>query len=303
MILEAEDLARSYGEVQAIRGLSLGLAEGTITGLLGPDGAGKTTTMRLLTGLIRLDRGTTRHRGRDITGRRATGGWLGYMPQRFSLYGDLTVDENLRFYAELFGVRGERRKQGTERLLAFARLTDFRRRRAAALSGGMKQKLALACTLIHDPEVLLLDEPTTGVDPVSRIEFWQILGELREAGTALLVSTPYMDEADRCDHVLMLRDGIVMDEGTPGELRARFKRAILEVSAQPMARAIRLLEALEGIREVVPFGTRLHVTVDDPASAAEAVRRALAEADVELEAITATRPSLEDVFVALAAER
>jgi ABC-2 type transport system ATP-binding protein len=303
MILQAEDLVRSYGEVQALAGLSFELEEGTITGLVGPDGAGKTTTMRLLTGLMRPDSGVIRHRGQDVTGRRATGGWLGYMPQRFSLYGDLTVDENLRFYAELFGVRGDRRKAGTERLLGFARLTEFRRRRAAALSGGMKQKLALACTLIHEPEVLLLDEPTTGVDPVSRIEFWEILGSLRDAGTALLISTPYMDEADRCDRVLMLREGVVMDEGTPGELRSRFPRTILEISAQPLAGATRALEALEGIREVVPFGTRLHVTVDDPEAAAAEVRRALAQRDIRLDSVSPTPPSLEDVFVALAGER
>jgi len=300
VILRAEGLSRSYGEIVALRGLDLDLEAGTITGLLGPDGAGKTTTMRLLAGLIRPGGGRVLLRGKEITGQRATGGWLGYMPQRFSLYPDLTVDENLLFYARLFGVPRSERRRRTDRLLAFARLGPFRRRRAAALSGGMKQKLALSCTLIHEPDVLLLDEPTTGVDPVSRVEFWKILAELRAAGSALLVSTPYMDEADRCDRVMMLRDGELLDAGTPGDLRGRFPLSILEVAAAPLGEAVRALEAEPIVLEVVPFGTRIHVTVEDPVAGMVAVRDRLSESGVTAGEVTRASPSLEDVFVALA---
>jgi ABC-2 type transport system ATP-binding protein len=222
------------------------------------------------------------------------------MPQRFSLYPDLSVDENLKFYASLFGVRGRERRERTDRLLRFARLTPFRRRRAAALSGGMKQKLALACTLIHTPEILLLDEPTTGVDPISRVELWQILLELKEEGTTILVSTPYMDEADRCDEVLILRDGIVLDRGSPDELRARFPHEIIEIEARPAGKAARILERLDGIGEVVPFGTRLHLTLRAGDVEPETLRRALGDEGVEVGAIRTSSPSLEDVFVALA---
>jgi ABC-2 type transport system ATP-binding protein len=236
----------------------------------------------------------------DVTGARASSGRIGYMPQRFSLYPDLSVDENLQFYANLFGVRGRERRHRTDQLLHFARLTPFRQRRAAALSGGMKQKLALACTLIHTPEILLLDEPTTGVDPISRVELWQILLELKEEGTTILVSTPYMDEADRCDEVLVLRDGVVLDRGTPEALRSRFPHRILEVEVRPVGRATRILEHFSWIGDVVPFGTRLHLTVESGREDLEEMRRALRDEGVEVGEVRTAAPSLEDVFVALA---
>jgi len=302
-LLRAEGLSKSYRSHLALKSLSLKLERGTITGLLGPDGAGKTTTMRLLTGLLRADEGTVWLGDEDVTGRRASSGRIGYMPQRFSLYPDLSVDENLRFYGKLFGVRREVRKERTERLLHFARLTEFRRRRAAALSGGMKQKLALACTLIHAPEVLLLDEPTTGVDPISRLELWEILGELRGGGTAMLVSTPYMDEADRCDSVVILQEGSVLDRGAPRELRSRFPHRILEVEAEPLGLASRTLEQVEWVRDVIPFGKRLHLTVPTEETGPEQIRTLLAEAGLKVKRIAETEPSLEDVFVALAARQ
>lgn len=300
ILFRAEGLTRWYGQVCALRGVDIELGSGTITGLLGPDGAGKTTTMRLLTGLIRPGEGRVWLGGEDVTGKRASSGRIGYMPQRFSLYADLSVDENLKFYANLFGIKGSERRERTDRLLGFARLTEFRRRRAAALSGGMRQKLALACTLIHAPEVLLLDEPTTGVDPISRVELWEILHELRDRGTAILVSTPYMDEADRCDSVLVLQEGVVMDRGTPSELRSRFPHTIVEVEAEPLGQAARLLEAIHWIEDVVPFGTRLHLTVPSGAADVEGVSEFLMEKGIKVGGISVTEPSLEDVFVALA---
>lgn len=300
VLFRAEGLIKWYGEVCALEGLDIELETGTITGLLGPDGAGKTTTMRLLTGLIRPNEGEVWLGGEEVTGKRASSGRIGYMPQRFSLYPDLSVDENLKFYANLFGVRGSERRERTDRLLGFARLTEFRRRRAAALSGGMKQKLALACTLIHAPEVLLLDEPTTGVDPISRAELWKILNELRDGGAAILVSTPYMDEADRCDTVLVLQEGVVLDRGTPSELRSRFPHKIVEVEAEPLGRAAHLMEKVGWIGDVVPFGTRLHLTVASAEIDVESLRGFLSGEGIAVGRISVTEPSLEDVFVALA---
>jgi len=297
----ASGLGKSYGPVTALRGLDLELEGGTITGLVGPDGAGKTTTMRLLTGLLRPDSGRVMLDGEDVTGQRARGGRIGYMPQRFSLYPDLSVAENLRFYAELFGVRGSERRRRTARLLDFARLEAFTRRRAAALSGGMKQKLALACTLIHAPGVLLLDEPTTGVDPVSRVEFWDILGSLREEGTAILVSTPYMDEADRCDEVIVLREGRVLDRGDPAQLRSRFPHQVLEVEVSSMEAAVRVLEGTGWVRDAVPFGSRLHITVETGAADPDRVRGLLQEEGLDVQAVRRVSPGMEDVFIALAA--
>ncbi len=299
-VLSTESLSKSYGKVSALSGLEIALARGTVTGILGPDGAGKTTAMRLLTGLLRPGAGRVLLGEEDVTGSRASSGRIGYMPQRFSLYPDLSVDENLKFYANIFGVRGGERRERTEQLLQFARLTPFRKRRAAALSGGMKQKLALACTLIHTPEILLLDEPTTGVDPISRAELWEILLELKEQGTTILVSTPYMDEADRCDEVLILRDGIILDRGSPTELRSRFPHEIIEIEARPVGEATRILERFDGVREVVPFGTRIHLTMLAGREDREMLREALIGEGVEVGSIRTASPSLEDVFVALA---
>ena len=299
VLLRSEGLSRSYGGVAALHGLDLELNKGAVTGLLGPDGAGKTTTMRLLTGLIRPDRGTVWLGGEDVTGRRASSGRIGYMPQRFSLYPDLSVDENLRFFAKVFGVPARVRRERSERLLHFARLTEFRRRRAAALSGGMKQKLALACTLIHAPDVLLLDEPTTGVDPISRVELWEILTDLRDEDTTILVSTPYMDEADKCDSIVILHKGMVLDRGSPADLRNRFPDQILEVEAEPLGRALRVLEKSGLVKSAVPFGTRLHLTVEASQTDTDPILDLLNDEGIRVGEIAGTQPSLEDVFVAL----
>ncbi len=298
-LIVLDGLHKSHGPVPAVRGLSLSVPAGRICGLIGPDGAGKTTAMRVLCGLLRADRGTARVMGHDCATEAAlVKRHLGYMPQRFSLYPDLTVGENLRFFAELFDVPpAERRKRDAE-LMAFSRLEPFRGRRAGQLSGGMKQKLALSCTLIHTPAVLILDEPTTGVDPVSRREFWRILRELAGDGLALLVSTPYMDEAALCDEVVLMHAGRALAQGSPAAVAASFPRRLLEVTAPDLVAAAGALQAarIAGL-DVQRYGDRLHLVHDDQAQA-DAAAQALAGTGAALAPLAA---GVEDVFVEMMA--
>jgi ABC-2 type transport system ATP-binding protein len=296
-VIVLDDLHKSYGATVALQGLSLAVPAGRICGLIGPDGAGKTTAMRILCGLLRPDGGRATVLGRDCTREaQAIKLHLGYMPQRFSLYPDLTVAENLRFFADLFAVGRDERVRREAELMAFSKLGPFRDRRAGRLSGGMKQKLALSCTLIHTPAVLILDEPTTGVDPVSRREFWRILRELAGRGLALLVSTPYLDEAVLCDEVILVHDGRAIARGTPAEVAASFPRRLLEVRGPDLATAIARLRD-DGVpgTDARRFGDRLHLVHDDDAQAA-AARVRLAGLDVEAVPVAA---GIEDVFVAL----
>ena len=293
--LELEGLERSWDGRPALRGLDLRLQPGRTVGLIGPDGAGKTTALRIACGLLAADAGHARVFGFDCLEQTASiRPLVGYMPQRFSLYPDLTVDENLRFFAELYGISRHDRLERRERLLAFSRLEPFVKRRAGALSGGMKQKLALACTLIHEPRLLLLDEPTTGVDPVSRLEFWALLGELSRSGMALCVSTPYMDEAARLDEVLLLHRGRVLSRGTPAEIAAAFPRRILAVQGAGAGQWKHRLETLPGV-SVWRFGNELHVVHDGdvPPPALEAL---LAGSGLE---VAHCAPTIEDTFFAL----
>jgi ABC-2 type transport system ATP-binding protein len=290
-----EELRKSYGTTVAVDGLSLTVEAGRICGMIGPDGAGKTTTMRILCGLLLPDDGRAAVLGFDC-GREArrVKEHLGYMPQRFSLYPDLTVAENLRFFADLFAVPAGERAAREARLLEFSQLGPFRARRAGRLSGGMKQKLALSCTLIHTPQVLILDEPTTGVDPVSRREFWRILRELAGQGLALLISTPYMDEADLCDEVILMHRGRAIARGAPAEVAASFPRRLLEVTGRDLPAAIeRLHTAAPAGVAVHRFGDRLHVVHDDDGQR-EALLRLLAGLDVQT---APAAPGIEDVFV------
>jgi ABC-2 type transport system ATP-binding protein len=298
--IETTNLARSFGAVHAVAGLNMSVPAGQIYGLVGPDGAGKTTTLRMLCGALLPDGGQALVEGidvaRDPEGVRRR---IGYMPQRFSLYGDLTVRENLRFFADVYGI--PRAEQGSlmDRLLAFSRLAQFQNRRADALSGGMKQKLALACALIHKPDLLMLDEPTTGVDPVSRREFWDILRDaVHQDGMTVLVSTPYMDEADRCHNVGFMRAGALMASGTPRELQKLVPGVVLEVQATPRHAAQRQLMAMPGVREAQVFGDRLHLVADTALSEAE-LRTHLAGSGVTLGAIRQVQPTMEDVFMHL----
>jgi drug efflux transport system ATP-binding protein len=298
--IEVQALQKRYGDTVAVDGLSFNVGPGEIVGLIGPDGAGKTTTMRILVGLLRGDAGTTRVAGFDSAREpRGVKEHVGYMPQRFSLYPDLTVAENLQFFAELFGVRGEEQHRLEARLMEFSNLGPFRARRAAQLSGGMKQKLALSCTLIHTPKVLILDEPTTGVDPVSRKEFWRILRGLAADGLALLVSTPYMDEASICHRVILMHNGRAIAQGTPDEVTAQFPRRLVEVTGPALKDARRrLLDAHDLDIAVLRFGDSLHVVHDADVSP-ETIAARVADLDVSVRVIG---PSIEDTFVALMAE-
>ncbi len=295
--IELRDIRKRYGDVAALLGVTLDVRRGEIFGLIGPDGAGKTTAMRIACGLVRPDDGGASLMGYDtLRESRKVKEHLGYMPQRFSLYPDLTVSENLRFFADLFGLSRAEREERERALFSFNRLEPFRKRRAGALSGGMKQKLALSCTLIHRPEVLVLDEPTTGVDPVSRKEFWTILKSLAAEGLALWVSTPYMDEAALCDRVALMHRGKVIARGTPDDVISRFPRKILEARGRGAERVAALLES-NGPRGVRAhrFGDRIHV-VYDSTEQEESIRRILEPVDVSLRAVG---PSMEDVFVSL----
>jgi ABC-2 type transport system ATP-binding protein len=295
-----DQVSRRYGAVQALADVSFEVRRGQMFGLIGPDGAGKTTAIRLACGLLRPDRGTVRVLGRDpVADHRAITGAVGYLSQRFSLYGDLSIDENIAFQAELHGIR---RYQGArDRLLAMTHLTPFRSRRADRLSGGMKQKLALACTLVHQPDVLILDEPTTGVDPVSRREFWRLLAEFLSEGLTIVMATPYLDEAERCGRVALLHDGRLLALDEPGRLRSAFAGLLLEVIVDARRPPLDLLRTIPGVRDVQVFGEGAHVRLAESAGEAgrDAIGAALAADGIRALGIRQVPPSLEDVFIDL----
>jgi len=284
--------------VRAVEALSFDVRAGEIFGLVGPDGAGKTTTLRMLAGILSPDAGKASVAGFDVIRdpERAKHG-LSYMPQRFGLYEDLTVDENIRFYADLFGVRTAERVERSTQLLQAAGMSEFRKRLAGKLSGGMKQKLGLVCALIHRPKVILLDEPTTGVDPVSRRDFWRILYELASEGVAILTSTAYLDEAERCHRVALLDQGKLLFCDTPANLKAGMSKGVLSITS-PEPRILRSeLEHADGISSLVLTGDGLHVVVDDAARRIPEFEARLKSANVPFDAIQQVAPSIEDLFV------
>jgi ABC-2 type transport system ATP-binding protein len=292
-------VVKRYGATLALDRLSFDVPAGQLFGLIGPDGAGKTTAIRVLCGLLHVDAGTVRVLGHDpVRDHRAVVRSVGYLSQRFSLYGDLSIDENIAFFAEIHGLT--RYSARRDRLLEMTRLTPFRGRLADRLSGGMKQKLALACTLIHEPRLIMLDEPTTGVDPVSRREFWKLLSEFLEDGITILVSTPYLDEAERCGRVALLHEGRILALDTPDALRRSLPGRIVEVVADDMERATDAARAVPGVEDVQVFGARAHVRVVE-ASDRDPLRliaEALSAQRVAVRAMRLVPPSLEDVFIA-----
>lgn len=296
----ADGLARRFGAVEAVRGVSMTIARGEIFGLVGPDGSGKTTVMRMLAGVLRPDAGAIALEGIDVVGEpERAKAVLSYMPQRFGLYEDLTVDENIFFYGELFEVpRAEFRQRAAE-LLDAAGLAPFRRRLAGQLSGGMKQKLGLVCALIHTPRILLLDEPTTGVDPVSRRDFWAILYRLREQGVTIVMSTAYMDEAERCSRLALLHQGQMRRCDTPQRLKESVRGSLLSVAGgDPRSNGAAIADA-PGVVGVLLMGDRVHVRVDDASRRMGELAQRLDDRGLAHAPIVAVEPSIEDVFVAL----
>ncbi len=299
-IIETRNLTKRFNTVVAVSGLNLAVRRGEIFGLVGPDGAGKTTTIRLLAGIMVPTEGTATVAGYDtVKQAEEIKKRIGYMAQRFNLYGDLSVVENLRFFADVFQVPRREREERLVQLLEFARLTEFRSRRAMHLSGGMQKKLALACTLIHRPEVLFLDEPTTGVDPVSRREFWDILLDLHLQGITIFVSTPYMDEAERCSRVGFMHQGrlIVCDE--PNRIREVVQGDLIEVRSSDLRQARKALEGREGILEIQTYGDLLHVFVDSAPQRIPELEDHLAAHGIEVEGLRQTRPRMEEAFISL----
>jgi len=300
--LTFDRVTKRYGQLTAVDQLSVTIERGEMFGLIGPDGAGKTTSLRMACGLLRADAGQIRVLGHDpVKQHRAVTADLGYLSQRFSLYGDLSIDENIAFFAEIHGVRGY--EPARDRLLELTQLASFRSRRADRLSGGMKQKLALACTLVHEPKILVLDEPTTGVDPVSRREFWKLLSEFVSRGLTIVMSTPYLDEAERCGRVALLHDGHLLAVDRPAQLQARLQGQLLEVSVREGRPPLDVLRLIPGIADVQSFGDRAHVrmSANDAAGRAHAIAEALQRAGLGEVSVRAIAASLEDVFIDLIA--
>jgi ABC-2 type transport system ATP-binding protein len=307
-IIQATGLTRRFGKTVAVDGLDLTVERGEIFGLVGPDGAGKTTTIRMLAAIMDPTAGSVRVMGLDTVKQdEAIKQKMGYMAQQFSLYGDLSVMENMNFYADIFDLKGAERRERIERLLRFARLTEFRKRRAAHLSGGMQKKLALACALLHQPEVIFLDEPTTGVDPVSRREFWDILAELHLEGVTIFISTPYMDETERCSRVGLMYRGKLIVCDTPERIKGMVEGELIELrpsdpaagSGQGLRRARDILAGLPAVLEVQTYGDLIHVFVEDAGAGQEAVANALQGAGITVSDLRQTHPRMEEAFISL----
>lgn len=296
-MINLDQLTKTFGETIAVNAVSYAIAAGEIFGVIGPDGAGKTTTLRVIATAMQPTQGSVTVDGLDVVkDAERVKNIIGYMPQRFALYPDLTVVENLNFFADMFGAPRAERAAQIERLLGFARLTDFKTRRAQNLSGGMQKKLALAATLMHRPRVLLLDEPTTGVDPVSRREFWDLLTNVHLDGVTIVVSTPYLDEAERCAHVALMHRGKLVACDEPNRLRAQLGAFVYEARSTQARAAERAAQALAGVLNVNTYGDIVRVIVDDPARRA-ALENAWRARAIPIQRLQPVAPRLEDVFV------
>lgn len=302
ILVEAQDLTKSFGKTRAVQGVSLTVAAGEAYGLVGPDGAGKTTAIRLLIGALTPDAGSVSLCGTSLAANpdkaRST---VGYLAQRFALYTDLTVQENLAFFGSVRGMPSSAVQRRTTELLGFVGLAGFENRLAGQLSGGMKQKLGLACAIVHAPSVLLLDEPTAGVDPVTRQDFWQLLIRLLAGGMALVVTTTYMDEAARCQRLGFMHSGRMLTTGSPRDLTQEFNGAVLELSAAPLNKARTICMQDADVVDALAFGDRLHLRVRSAAGPLQRLPATLAAAAITVTQLRAIAPTLEDVFIALLA--
>jgi len=291
-----KNLYKSYGSIKAVNGISLTVEKGEMFGLVGPDGAGKTTTIKIMCGLIKPDDGEVNLLGKNILkDKKEIQNNIGYLSQKFSLYGDLTVDENIEFFAEIHNVLNYHKRR--DELLEFTRLKPFRKRLAEQLSGGMKQKLALACSLIHKPQILFLDEPTTGVDPVSRRDFWKILSQLLKEGITIFMTTPYLDEAERCHRIAMMNKGEIIALDQPNKLKEKINKQVIEIVCSPIRKAYSILKEKTNY-EVQLFGDRINVMTDISYDYKE-LTSLLEENAIEIIDSRITVPSLENIFMHL----
>lgn len=296
-IIKINSLKKSYGDIKAVNNISLEINEGEMFGLVGPDGAGKTTTIRILCGLLKPDSGSIELLGSELRkNKKEIQNQIGYLSQKFSLYGDLSVDENIEFFADIHNVNGfeERRNE----LLAFTRLTNFRDRLAEKLSGGMKQKLALACSLIHKPKIIFLDEPTTGVDPVSRRDFWKILSDLQKEGITILMTTPYLDEAERCNRVALMNNGEIIAVDTPQNIKASINKQVVEIITDDIKKTYSILKEKFGTDAQI-FGDRINLIIDNADSVIGEIKSILQKNNLALLSYRIITPSLENVFIHL----
>ena len=294
-VIKADGLYKSFGNIEAVRGVSLDIHRGELYGLIGPDGAGKTTTLHILTTLILADKGTASIAGLDVVKKyRKIRSTVGYMPGRFSLYQDLTIEENLKFFANLFDVDLEKNMQIIEPV--YKQLARFKDRAAGHLSGGMKQKLALCCALIHDPQILFLDEPTVGVDLIARGEFWKVLRSLTDQGVTILVTTSYMDEATMCDRISLINRGHILKTGTPKELTDGFGSPLFAISAPEMMPLLHKARKLPYCQNAYTFGQSLHLVTKDGITV-DTIKKDLA--DTEGLKVATDKPDIEDLFIKL----
>ena len=297
-MIEAEGLCKSYKKVTALKDISLKIGPGEIFGLIGPDGAGTTTLFRILTTLSLADSGTASVYGLDVVkDYRKIRAEIGYMPGHFALYQDLSVEENLQFYATVFGTDVKSNYDNIKDI--YCQLEAFHDRKAGALSGGMKQKLALCCALVHRPKVLFLDEPTTGVDAVSRKEFWAMLSRIREGGVCIFVSTPYMDEAALCDRIAMISEGRIIGGGTPQQIRDSFPDKLYAAKGEDIFGMLRVLRATEGVKECNSFGSSCHITVAEGGPDAESLAKVLAQNGFSSCSVAPIEAGIEDCFMSL----
>jgi len=293
-----QSVVKKFGDVVAVDGVSLEVRRREMFALVGPDGAGKTTLMRMLCGITTPTSGSINVLGFDVTKQpEEVKKRIGYLSQKFSLYGDLTIDENIEFFAEIHGVGGYRDRRNE--LLEFTRLTPFRTRLADRLSGGMKQKLALACTLIHSPDLLLLDEPTTGVDPVSRRDFWKVLANLLRTGMTIIMTTPYLDEAERCNRVTMMSDGKNLVTDSPRAMKKLMRGDVVEIVCADLRRSFTRIRSLPLVKEAQPFGDRLNILVESASRDVPPLLKELQESRIDVEHWRVIPPSLENVFISL----
>ncbi|QQS35259.1 MAG: ABC transporter ATP-binding protein [Ignavibacteriales bacterium] len=297
LAINIEELHKSYPEAAAVNGISLNVKQGEMFGLVGPDGAGKTTTIRVVCGLLKPDKGVVTILDLDITkNRKDVQNQIGYLSQKFSLYGDLSIDENIEFFADIHDVKNF--KQRRDELLSFTRLTAFRKRLAEKLSGGMKQKLALACSLIHTPKILFLDEPTTGVDPVSRRDFWKILSDLQKDGITIFMTTPYLDEAERCNRVALMNNGKIITADTPSSIKKSIERSTLEIICSDIKSAYELLRNEKEIEAQI-FGDRINLMFKDHNKEFDKIKSLLTSNGISITSSRVIPPSLENVFIHL----